>query len=76
MGPGSLPLWLPMPEYAGFMSRDVTGSLAAGLRIRPAQDTASAAFGWEQERGLTRERRTGLSPEREAELLSRWADRG
>ncbi|WP_432835502.1 NAD-dependent epimerase/dehydratase family protein [Dactylosporangium sp. CA-092794] len=38
-GPRSLPLWLPLPRYAGFMSRDAGPSLAAGLRIRPLAET-------------------------------------
>lgn len=75
MGPGSLPLWLPMPEYAGFMTRDVSESLTAGLRIRPLQDTAAASLAWERELGLDRERRSGITREREAELLRLWADR-
>lgn len=45
-GERSLPMWLPLPEYAGFMSRDVTRSLAAGLRTRPVADTARDTLAW------------------------------
>lgn len=74
-GPDSLPLWLPLPDYAGFLSRDVTDSLAAGLRIRPLADTARASLQTEQELGLDRERRAGLTPAREAAVLAGSADR-
>jgi len=72
MGPGSLPLWLPMPEHGGFMTRNVAGSLAAGLHIRPLADTATASLAWEQQLGLDRERRTGITRDSEGELLSRY----
>jgi len=76
MGPGSLPLWLPVPEYAGFMTCDVGASLAAGLHTRPLEDTVAESLGWERELGLDRERRTGITRERESELLAAWAQRG
>ncbi|MEO9045402.1 MAG: NAD-dependent epimerase/dehydratase family protein, partial [Candidatus Dormibacter sp.] len=44
MGPRSLPLWLPAPEYAGYARWDVSASLAAGLTIRPIEQTAAAAL--------------------------------
>ncbi len=71
-GPDSLPLWLPLPEYAGFMSRDVSASVAAGLRTRGTAEIATAALEWERVLGLERDRRSGITPEREAELLAAW----
>ena len=73
MGPDSLPLWLPRPEYAGFMARRNTAARAAGLELRPLQDTISAALEWEHESGLHRVRRAGLSRDRESTLLSALA---
>jgi nucleoside-diphosphate-sugar epimerase len=70
MGPGSLPLWLPQPEYAGFMTRRNDAARAAGLALRPVRDTVSAALAWERERGLERDRRAGLTPPHEAELVA------
>ncbi len=35
MGPRSIPLWLPLPEYTGLMAHDVRASYAAGLATRP-----------------------------------------
>lgn len=45
-GKGSLPLWLPMPDYAGMLSRDVGPALAAGLSIRPVAQTAAGTLAW------------------------------
>lgn len=70
MGPGSLPLWLPQPAYAGFMTRRNDAARAAGLRLRPVADTLAATLTWERELGLHRERRAGLDPARERELLT------
>jgi nucleoside-diphosphate-sugar epimerase len=70
-GPESLPLWLPQPEYAGFMTRSNAAAVAAGLRLRAVPQTVVAALDWERERGLERDRHAGLTPERERELLTR-----
>jgi 2'-hydroxyisoflavone reductase len=68
MGPRSLPMWLPLPEYAGFMTRDTSATLAAGLRIRPVADTARDTRAWQRESGheVTR---SGLTAAEEADLL-------
>jgi nucleoside-diphosphate-sugar epimerase len=68
-GAGSMPLWLPLPEYAGFMSRRNDAAKRSGLRFRPLADTVRDALVWERELGLSRERKAGLSSRREAELL-------
>jgi 2'-hydroxyisoflavone reductase len=67
-GPDSLPLWLPRPEYAGFMTRSNAAALRSGLRLRPVQETLTASLRWEQEQGLDRDRRAGLRVDREQEL--------
>ncbi len=74
MGPESLPLWLPQPEYAGFMTRRNAAARAAGLHLRPLTETVAAALRWEQERGVDRPRRAGLTAGREAELLAAARD--
>lgn len=71
-GPDSLPLWLPLPGYAGFMSRDVTASIESGLTTRSTEEIASAALRWEEVLGPDRDRRSGITAEREAELLAAW----
>ncbi|MFI5906855.1 NAD-dependent epimerase/dehydratase family protein [Dactylosporangium sp. NPDC051541] len=73
-GPRSLPFWLPLPEYAGFMARDVTRSLDAGLRTRPLADTVrdtAAAIG----DGSHIEAKNGLGIDEEAQLLRDWRHR-
>ena len=73
-GPESLPLWLPVRDYAGFMTRRNSAAHATGLTPRPVAATVEAALRWEEHRGLERERRAGLTPGREQELLNLLAD--
>jgi 2'-hydroxyisoflavone reductase len=73
MGERSLPLWLPLPEYAGFASRDVSASLAAGLRTRDVAETARDTLTWLH--GLPEPPGgAGISPDDETELLRKWHD--
>ncbi|MFI6604710.1 NAD-dependent epimerase/dehydratase family protein [Nonomuraea sp. NPDC050536] len=67
MGPRSLPMWLPLPEYTGF-TRDTSAALAAGLHIRPVADTARDTLAWQRASGHTVSR-SGLTPAEEAGLL-------
>jgi nucleoside-diphosphate-sugar epimerase len=69
-GPKSLPLWLPGPEYAGFMSRSAARAVADGLVRRPLVETLEQALLEERERGLDRERTAGISRAEERELLA------
>ncbi|MFD8013392.1 NAD-dependent epimerase/dehydratase family protein [Streptomyces sp. NPDC058955] len=70
MGPESLPLWIVAEDWAGFQARTGAAAAAAGLRQRPSAETIADTLAWEREQGLDRERRAGLSPAREAELLA------
>lgn len=72
MGPRSLPLWLPVPEYAGFLARDTAPALAAGLRVRPLADTARDTLAWENEVAGGHDTVAGLTPDEEADLLAGW----
>jgi 2'-hydroxyisoflavone reductase len=72
-GPRSLPLWLPLPEYAGFLSRDVSASVAAGLSPRDVADTSRATLAWLRDHPPAESARTaGLTPSDEQTLLSAW----
>ncbi|GAA1950622.1 SDR family oxidoreductase [Nocardioides panacihumi] len=69
VGPGSVPVWIGEPGYEGFMARDVTGSLAAGLRTRPLLDTVRDTLDWlraEPEAAVT-----GLTRAEELAVLDR-----
>ncbi|GGY24134.1 NAD-dependent epimerase/dehydratase family protein [Streptomyces omiyaensis] len=69
MGPESLPLWIVAEDWAGFQARSGAAAAAAGLRQRPRTEVIADTLAWEREQGLDRERRAGLTPTREAELL-------
>jgi nucleoside-diphosphate-sugar epimerase len=69
-GPDSLPLWLP-PHHEGFMARSNHAARAAGLVLRPWQETLEDTLRDERVRGLDRPRKAGLAPDTEARLLSR-----
>jgi nucleoside-diphosphate-sugar epimerase len=73
-GPRSLPFWLPLPQYAGFMARDVTPSLAAGLRIRPLADTVRDTAAAIRD-GSHIDAKNGLGIDEEAQLLREWHER-
>lgn len=73
-GPTSLPLWLPLPDYAGFGTRDTSAAVAAGLRTRPLVDTFSAALEWEEQQGIGRQRGAGLTDTDERRLLAAARD--
>lgn len=69
MGERSLPLWLPLPEYAGFNSRNGSAARAAGLVSRPLAETLADTLAWELARKVEGPRRSGLSDHDERELL-------
>ena len=62
-----LPLWTADPSMAGADQVDVQRALETGLRFRPLADTVRGAL----EHAATTDA-AGLSPEREAELLTAW----
>ncbi len=68
-GPKSLPLWLPMPDFAGFGARDGRRAVAAGLALRPLEMTLADMLAWEQGRPEGTPRRAGLTDAEEAALL-------
>jgi nucleoside-diphosphate-sugar epimerase len=62
-GEGSVPLWLPRPDYDGMLAHDPAPAVAAGLRLRSVAETAP---------GCLDSPVTALTPEREAEVLAAW----
>jgi 2'-hydroxyisoflavone reductase len=71
MGERSLPLWLPLPDYAGLMSRDVSATLEAGLAVRPLEETARDTREWL--RRTPDAAVTGLTAEEHRDLLHKWS---
>lgn len=69
-GERSLPLWLPA-DMTGFMTRTNARYRAAGGTLRPLDETIAAVIADEQERGIDRDRRAGLTRADELELLQR-----
>ncbi len=68
-----LPLWVPdTEEYTGFAAINVSKAVAAGLSFRPLAATIRDTLAWDAARPADTERRNGLDPEREAELLAAW----
>ena len=61
-GDRSLPLWLPLPEYAGFMARSTAAAVALGLTSRPLGETLTDTLAWELASGPGRVRKAGLAP--------------
>ena len=72
-GPRSLPLWLPLPEYAGFLAHDGVEARDAGLVVRPLEDTASDTLAWARAvRTGDETRKAGLTDTDEAAVLEAW----
>ncbi len=67
-GPRSIPFWAGDLVEGGFMTHDVTSSLAAGLRIRPFADTARDTLAWL--RDTPDAKVTGLTRDEEQEVLA------
>lgn len=69
-GERSLPLWLPLPEYAGFMAWSTAAAEALGLVARPLEQTLADTLAWELASGPGRARKAGLSPSDELSLIA------
>ncbi|CAH0241538.1 NAD-dependent epimerase/dehydratase family protein [Microbacterium foliorum] len=67
-GERSLPLWLPL-DMTGFMTRANARYRAAGGGLRPLDETIATVVADEQERGIDRDRRAGLTRTDELALL-------
>ena len=72
----------PESEYAGFAKTQNAAAVAAGLKPRSIEETTRATIDWwktlpEQRRAaIEGERSQALKPQREQELLEKWAQRG
>ncbi|MBA3489759.1 MAG: NAD-dependent epimerase/dehydratase family protein [Longispora sp.] len=75
MGKRSLPLWLPTPEYAGFMTRDTTPARDAGLTVRSTAETARTTLDWWRGHPDEIPLAAGLDAQDEHDLLRAWHER-
>jgi 2'-hydroxyisoflavone reductase len=66
-----LPLWLPA-EWNGTMAVNIRRALATGLTTRPPAATIRDTREWTLRLASESERRAGIEPEREQELLRLW----
>jgi hypothetical protein len=64
-----LPLWVPLPDFAGFATRDTAPARAAGLTVRPLAQTARDTLAWARSAGG---KVTGLTADEESEALKAW----
>lgn len=71
-GPRSLPLWLPS-DMPGFWTRSNAVYRLLGGRLRPLPETLRRTLDDERERGLERDRRSGLARPDELALLAELA---
>ena len=74
MGPDSLAMWLVEDGYEGWSSRSGAAAQKAGLTHRSRREFLTDVLAYERELGLDRERRAGLSPAKEKELLAALAE--
>jgi 2'-hydroxyisoflavone reductase len=68
-GPRSLPVWFPLPEFAGFFTRDSTPAREAGLATRSLEETARDTLAWHSGADVPV---TGLKADEEAAVLKAW----
>ena len=66
-----LPAWIPTGEDT-LMWASSAKAVAAGLTYRPLDDTVRATLDFTRAKGLDRPLKSGLTRERETELLRRW----
>ena len=71
-GPRSLPLWLPLPDYAGFGDRDVSSARSLGLLPRPLEETLADGLAWQRSVGAPAG--AGLTDDEERSLLAELAE--
>jgi hypothetical protein len=69
MGPESIAMWITEPGYEGWSNRSGAAAAQAGLTHRSRKEFLVDTLAWERELGLDRERKAGLSPAREQELI-------
>jgi 2'-hydroxyisoflavone reductase len=77
MGENSLPLWIPSTDasMSGFAQFSIARALENALHIRPLPLTLEDTLSWVPSRPADHTWRSGLTRDRERELLSAWRAR-
>lgn len=73
MGEDSLAMWLVAANMQGWSRRSGAAALGAGLQHLSREAMLRDVLAWEREQGLNRPRASGLSPEREKDLIAALA---
>ncbi|WP_395245374.1 NAD-dependent epimerase/dehydratase family protein [Agromyces sp. MMS24-K17] len=68
-GEDSMPLWIADASWSAFQAHSNAAAVAAGLRLRPLEETLADLLAWERAQGLDRARGAGLSAGRERDLV-------
>jgi nucleoside-diphosphate-sugar epimerase len=68
-GPRSLPLWLPLPDFGGFLTRDSAPAREAGLTARSLDETIRDTLFWHSGADVPL---SGLTADEEAAVLKAW----
>ena len=69
-----LPFWVP-EAYNGIFAVSVAQAVEAGLTFRPLDETVRDTLDWHATRPQDYTLKTGLTPDREAELLAAWKEK-
>lgn len=67
-----LPLWILSDSLVGLLALNNARAFEKGLTTRPLIETVRDTLAWDLERSSEVERKAGLSPSREIELLHKW----
>ncbi|CAM3060158.1 SDR family oxidoreductase [Paenibacillus sediminis] len=68
-----MPLWIPDHlNEPGFLSVNIQKAIDNGLTFRPLSHTIRDTLDWELSRPLDIERKAGMQPSKEMNLLQRW----
>ncbi len=74
-----VPLWAPLDEDVGFYQIDGSKALAAGLELRPLEETARDSWRWFRSHYFNNTQFPltgwGMSREQEMEILAAWQER-
>lgn len=69
-----IPLWIKSDSLVGMLALDNAKAFESGLTTRPLIETVKDTLAWDLGRSAATERRAGMDPSREQELLRLWRE--